>query len=518
MWNTCKGKRTGPSFPSSSHLLSGRDLQIPPLERVWQLHNGAACSRSDGRPPGNPFSPLPTRPEVHPRQVGRGRRCPRASAAFAPGQRPAPVPTRAPGHGRPAAPAASVHEQRAAGSRRPRPRIAARVRRAGEIRPPGLPRGAIWPGQPQPARASRGTADPGSSCFPAGPLPAAPRSGHGGRASVRANAPRLPRRCSAGEALRAARRPHLPASARRAHTGAHAPAHSLTRAAHSRRLRPHPCAKEPRDPSTPQGPHPVHRPPVPLLGCPSTSPPRLGAAGAASPPIPEAHPAGVPQHRAGTARPVPTRGREEGAAPQRGLAPRIGDWGTLPTHPPITSTLPAAQKVADGTAVPVQPTGGPQLRRLRRSGAAEPETRAGEAQGCGAEVWAEATSGYPLLSHRARRQLPPGAGPASSSSSARPPPPPGCGGAARPSALGPPPAPGSDTRRRADLRGKGAKRPEEVGEGGGEGVLTKEEGRRSPNTPSPSKPRTPTEQLQLESLATLRSHQLTKWCGDVCHL
>lgn len=38
---------TGPSFLSCSHLLSGRDLQIPPLERVWQLHNGAAFSRSD---------------------------------------------------------------------------------------------------------------------------------------------------------------------------------------------------------------------------------------------------------------------------------------------------------------------------------------------------------------------------------------------------------------------------------------------------------------------------------------
>lgn len=32
MWNTCKGKRTGPSFPSCSLLLSGTDSQMPPLE------------------------------------------------------------------------------------------------------------------------------------------------------------------------------------------------------------------------------------------------------------------------------------------------------------------------------------------------------------------------------------------------------------------------------------------------------------------------------------------------------
>lgn len=66
--------------------------------------------------------------------------------------------------------------------------------------------------------------------------------------------------------------------------------------------------------------------------------------------------------------------------------------GAPPNHHSLTTTFSAAQKVAGGTAVLVQPTGDPQLRRLRRAWAAEPETRAGEAQDGGAEIRAEAAS------------------------------------------------------------------------------------------------------------------------------
>lgn len=77
-----------------------------------------------------------------------------------------------------------------------------------------------------------------------------------------ANTPRLPHRHTRGEALGVAESRTSPASARRALTGAHAPAPSLTRAAHSRRLRPHPWSKELRARGTPPEPHPVHQTPA----------------------------------------------------------------------------------------------------------------------------------------------------------------------------------------------------------------------------------------------------------------
>ena len=87
------------------------------------------------------------------------------------------------------------------------------------------------------------------------PRPATPRCGHGGGgASVRANARRLPHRRTAADAQWVVESRTSPASARRAHTGAHAPAPSLTRAAHSRRLQPHPGPRNCGLPAPRQGP------------------------------------------------------------------------------------------------------------------------------------------------------------------------------------------------------------------------------------------------------------------------
>lgn len=292
---------------------------------------------------------------------------------------------------------------------------------------------------------------------------------------MRANAPRLPHRRTAGEALRLAESPHLPGERTpRAHGGARP--RTLTRAAHSRRLRPHPCAKQPRAPRTPQGPHPVHQTPASCPGAQGPARRGPGPLGADPPPIPEARPPRVPQHRADTARPAPTRGREEGAVPRLGLAPGLGDWGTpqptRPSPPPPPPPFSAAQKVAGGTAVPVQPTGGPRLRHLRCNWAAEPETRAGEAQGCGAEIRAEAAR----RASRVPSPLPPRSAPATARRRPRlllllprppsRPPPSSCGGAARQRwarLLRPAPTP----RARAGGREKGFKRPEVAGGGGG---------------------------------------------------
>lgn len=233
-------------------------LPAPPWQRfadstarVWQPHNGASRSRSDCRPPRKPFPPFPTRPKVHPRQVGPGRRCPATSAAFASGQHPAPSHTRAPDQGRPAGPRralgpAAVSGCRLAGSLAPAPlRIAARARgRRDEAARAAAPRG-----RPGTRRRRPG---PGKSRFSRGPrarCPAEPARRRGGERELPSCRPR-------GAALRSPSPRSSPASARRAHTGARL--RTLTRAAHSRRLRPHPCAKEPRAPRTRQGLHPVH--------------------------------------------------------------------------------------------------------------------------------------------------------------------------------------------------------------------------------------------------------------------
>lgn len=251
---------------------------------------------------------------------------------------------------------------------------------------------------------------------------------------MRANAPRLPHRSTAGEALRLAESPHLPGERTpRAHGGARP--RTLTRAAHSRRLRPHPCAKQTRAPRTPQGPHPVHQTPASCSG--AQGPARRG-------------PGPLGPTRRLSRRPArpgfPSTARTPRARPRHeaGRKGRCRDWdwhrdsvtGAPPNHPPITTTFSTAQKVAGGTAVPVQPTGGPRRRHLRCARAAEPETRAGEAQGCGAEIRAEAAG----RASRVPSPLPPRSAPATARRSPRllllprppsRPPPSGCRGGAR---------------------------------------------------------------------------------------
>lgn len=143
MWNTCKGKRTGPSFPSCSRHLSGRDLQIPPLERVWQLHNGAASSRSDC------FPPAPKSTCDRWGESGGAQHLPLSLLASSWQRAPRAPPATA----TPSAPAAPADAQRAraAGSRAASPPDCSAAGRAGEIRPRGSPRGAIWPQQSPPA-------------------------------------------------------------------------------------------------------------------------------------------------------------------------------------------------------------------------------------------------------------------------------------------------------------------------------------------------------------------------------
>lgn len=225
-----------------------------------------------------------------------------------------------------------------------------------------------------------------------------------------------------------------PHSSRRAHAARTRGARprTLTRAAHSRCLGPHPCAKEPRAPGTRRGPHPVHQTPAPCSSA-QGSPVRGGRGrGVTEATHPVGRPGRVPQHRTSTARPAPTRGREEGAALRLGLALEIGYWGTprppspppflqhkrLQTEPPSPCNLPGAYSFA-ASAVP---------------GAAESETGAGEVQGCGAEIRVEAAR----VASRVPSPLPPRSAPATARRSPRlllrppsRPPPPGCRGAAR---------------------------------------------------------------------------------------
>lgn len=130
---------------------------------------------------------------------------------------------------------------------------------------------------------------------------------------MRANAPGLPHRRAAGEALQIAQSPHLPGERTpRAHGGARP--RTLTRAAHSRRLQPHPCAKQPRAPRTPHGPHPVHQTPASSSGAPG--PARRGSGPLGSPRRPFRRPArpGFPgtarAQRAPRARPRHEAGRK----------------------------------------------------------------------------------------------------------------------------------------------------------------------------------------------------------------
>ena len=309
------------------------------------------------------------------------------------------------------------------------PRIAVGARRAGEIRPSGLARGrylagAVAPGA-RPWRAARGAAGRGKSYFSMGPRGRLPR-GAGTPAEEPACAPtRLDFRTAAPRERRSGSpSPRTsPASARRAHTGAHAPAHSHALHTHgvssptpvpsSRGLpaprrgptqftRPQPPARALRD-----QPAEVRGPWGRLVVHPEADPPAWGS------PAPRGHRG----HRAPG--PDTRQGGRGGAA--TGLAPELSDWSTpQPTHPSPPPFLqhkrlqaerpsPCNLPVAQGSATSAAP--GPQSRKEGR------ERRRAAAPRSGQRPPAE-PAGYPLLSHRARSQLPPGVVPASSSSAA----------------------------------------------------------------------------------------------------
>lgn len=177
---------------------------------------------------------------------------------------------------------------------------------------------------------------------------------------------------------------------------------TLTRAAHSRVAGPTSVPRKLRALAPGSGPtpgssrhhqHASH----PHRGSGSSPDRSPGGTEAAQPAIAEAGAArpGASRRCAHTARPAGTRGEEEGAAPCLRLARWLADWGThTPARtPPIPAATSAAQKVAGGVALPVQPTARPGFRRLLSGPRPQtPEPRAGEARGCGAEVWAEAAS------------------------------------------------------------------------------------------------------------------------------
>lgn len=157
------------------------------------------------------------------------------SATFASGQRPAPIYTRAPGHCRSVRPRCTGRSAADAGCGLEgglTPGIAARARRAHEIRPSGLaPRrylaGAVAPNA-RPGRAARGAAGPGKSYFSMGLRGRLPH-GAGTLAEELTCAPTRPDFRTAAQRERRSGSPSprtSPASARRARTGAHAPAHS----------------------------------------------------------------------------------------------------------------------------------------------------------------------------------------------------------------------------------------------------------------------------------------------------
>lgn len=395
-----------------------------------------------------PFPRFPPAPKSTRDRWGEGgdaqRHLPLSLQASTP-RRPTRAPPDKAGQPAPAAPAApqprSRHGLQARVSLAPRPpvpsgwlrRRGGRRDKAARARPEALSgpgsRTGVRPGT-RPRRSR-----PGKELLLNGaPRPAAP--GAATAAAQRRCAPTRPDFRGAAPGRGAAR---SSPSARRAHTGARPRTLTHTRCTLTA-SRPHPCAKEPRAPRTGQGPHPVHQTPAPARA----SRDLLAEAGGPGgrPSRRPARPAGRgPRHREVSVRPAPTPGGEEGAAPRLELARGVGDRGTpittttthpsppflqhkrLQTEPPSPCYLPGARSSSTSAA----------------PGAAEPETRAGKAPGCGAEIRAEAAcraSGVPLGSHRPQRQQPPGAGPA-------PPPPafppsPGCRGAAR--ELSPPPA------------------------------------------------------------------------------
>lgn len=71
MWNIYKEKGTGPSFPSCSHLLSGRDLQIPPLE-FGSFTMGPPSQGLTAARPETPFLRFPPGPKFTRDRWGEG--------------------------------------------------------------------------------------------------------------------------------------------------------------------------------------------------------------------------------------------------------------------------------------------------------------------------------------------------------------------------------------------------------------------------------------------------------------
>lgn len=213
--------------------------------------------------------------------------------------------------------------------------------------------------------AARGAAGPGKSYFsmkPPGPLP----RGAGRASEQRVRAPTRPdfRTAAPRERRSGSPSPRVPAALRRAHA-----AH--TRGARPRTLTHTHCTltvsrAPPLCQETASSPHPARAPPSSPDPSPCSGAQGLAIRGRGSlrPPIPEACPAGIPS----TARTPRARPRHEA-----GRKGRRRDWGWHPGSvtgaPPHPSPPPfsAAQKVADGIAFPVQPTGGSRLRRLRRS-------------------------------------------------------------------------------------------------------------------------------------------------------
>lgn len=255
--------------------------------------------------------------------MGRGRRCPTTSVAFASGQDPAPNHARGPKHRRSIRPHDNSRRAAGAGCGLPgglAPQFPAQTRRAGEIRPSGLaPRrylaGAVVPSA-GPGRTVRGVAGPGRSYFQWGlqarcPAVRAPRRrGQHARQHAPTSAPPHQGRGTWGRRV-----PHLPGERTpRAHGGARPCTLTHTRCTLTASPTP------PLVQGTAGSRHSARAPPSspdpsPLLGHWGTRLSRPGAAEAARRSSWEARPAGVPQHRAGTACPASTRGKKEGAAP-----------------------------------------------------------------------------------------------------------------------------------------------------------------------------------------------------------
>ncbi|XP_070269846.1 proline-rich protein 2-like [Myotis yumanensis] len=416
-----QGEGTGPSFPSCSHLLSGRDSQIPPLE-FGSLTMGPPAQGLTAAGLETPFPGFPPAPKSTRDRWGEGgdaqRHLPLSLQASTPRRSTSAPPDKAgrPAPAAPEAPAAPPHPQprsrhglQARGSLAPSPRSPPDVcagEEGGEIRPPGLAQRhylarAVAPacGRARGHRAA-GLGKSSSSMGPPGPPP--PERPQQRRRTRERRCPELPER------------PQLPASARRAHTGARPRTLTHTRCTLTA-SRPHPCAKEPRAPRTGQGPHPVHDTPAPARA----SRDLLAEAGGPGgrPSRRPARPPGVPRHREVSVRPAPTPGREEGAAPRLGLARGVGDGGT-----PITTTTHPSPPFLQHKRLqtePPSPCNLPGARSFSTSaapGAAEPETGAGKAPGCGAEIRAEAAcraSGVPS-------RLPPPSAPATARRRPRP--------------------------------------------------------------------------------------------------